>query len=702
MPVPLSPRLFDTLFTLVENSGHIVEKDDLMQKVWPDVAVEENNLAQNISALRRILGDTLADPKFIETIPKRGYRFITPVKEISEEEAAHDQGLATHSDGGKSSRTGLVDEGVARRHSLRITSAVGVGIAFAGLVLLVSLWQGWTHWGRHPELKETPLTTNSSEASVTAAAISPDGRYLAYADSDGLYVRVITTGDTHRISVPPASVIGALSWFPDGTRLLATVTGFQPNVDSLWVLSIFGQSPVKLLEGGSQAVVSHDGSQIVFLRRAGKELWLMAANGQSAHRVLAAADLEKLAGPVWNWDDKHLAYARVFSDVARFDTVVEVLDLETGTVTTSFSDPQITAGTPLPDGRVIYARSEVISGQPGASLLVINSDPSSNKVTGKPRQIAHWPGSSVSALAVTSDGKRLLVLRGLEQADVYLADLVGHQFGNVRRLTFNDRDDFPADWTPDSQKVLFASNRNGSIDIFKQAMDERNAETLIADPEDKLYIHLSPDGRWLMYFAYPGGFSPTKSPLLMKAPLSGGPSQLVYKARPASDFRCLKSPASMCVLSERENQQLVFYALDPIRGKGRELLRQLVSFTPDVAESNWDVSPDGSYIALAMPQGPPTYIRVLPLMGGAPKNIPVDGWPAFQSIEWAADGQGWYVASRSAATNTLLFVDPQGHTKTLRQTLGGYDTYAIPSPDGHHLAFLEYTNANNAWLVENF
>ena len=69
--VPLSPRLFDTLLVLVENRGHLVEKNDLMQKVWNDVAVEENNLTQSISALRKILGDNLDGSKFIETIPKR-------------------------------------------------------------------------------------------------------------------------------------------------------------------------------------------------------------------------------------------------------------------------------------------------------------------------------------------------------------------------------------------------------------------------------------------------------------------------------------------------------------------------------------------------------------------------------------------------------------------------------------------------------
>ena len=102
-----------------------------------------------------------------------------------------------------------------------------------------------------------------------------------------------------------------------------------------------------------------------------------------------------------------------------------------------------------------------------------------------------------------------------------------------------------------------------------------------------------------------------QAPLLMRAPLSGGHPQFVFKARPASDFRCLKGPASRCVLGEWENQQLVFYALDPIRGKGQELARQEIASGPEIAESNWDISPDGSRLALAIPEGPPARIRIL-------------------------------------------------------------------------------------------
>lgn len=77
--VQLTPKAFDTLLCLVENSGRVLGREELMAQVWPDSFVEENNLAQNISTLRKVLG--LDGAKFIETVPKRGYRFVADVKE---------------------------------------------------------------------------------------------------------------------------------------------------------------------------------------------------------------------------------------------------------------------------------------------------------------------------------------------------------------------------------------------------------------------------------------------------------------------------------------------------------------------------------------------------------------------------------------------------------------------------------------------
>ena len=75
-PVLLTPKAFDCLLVLVENSGHIVEKDDLMKQVWPDSFVEEVNLARHVSTLRKVLGDRSDGRQFIETIAKRGYALL--------------------------------------------------------------------------------------------------------------------------------------------------------------------------------------------------------------------------------------------------------------------------------------------------------------------------------------------------------------------------------------------------------------------------------------------------------------------------------------------------------------------------------------------------------------------------------------------------------------------------------------------------
>ena len=83
--VPLKPKVFDTLLVLIEHSGRVVEKDELMKTLWPDTVVEENNLNQNISALRRVLGAGENAGQFIETVPRRGYRFVAIVKESSHE-----------------------------------------------------------------------------------------------------------------------------------------------------------------------------------------------------------------------------------------------------------------------------------------------------------------------------------------------------------------------------------------------------------------------------------------------------------------------------------------------------------------------------------------------------------------------------------------------------------------------------------------
>src|SRR5262249_3789601 len=146
---------------------------------------------------------------------------------------------------------------------------------------------------------------------------------------------------------------------------------------------------------------------------------------------------------------------------------------------------------------------------------------------------------------------------------------------NARRLTFDDSHDFPAAWTPDSKAVLFCSNRNGNYDIFKQTLDQRDAEPIVASAEQEYDPTVSPDGAWVFYFALPTFLRITSaSPVSLKrVPLSGGPPQLMLSERGFAHVRCARSPSNLCIVDRRDQSKLILYAFDPVKGRGRELTR---------------------------------------------------------------------------------------------------------------------------------
>jgi DNA-binding winged helix-turn-helix (wHTH) protein len=118
--VALKPKTFDLLLVLVENGGRVIGKDELLHALWPDQAVEEGNLTQHVSRLRKALGDNRDMHRYIVTLPGRGYQFIAPVKSSDSDEDAHPASAPS----GAQSRDEDVAEGVAREAS-SLASRVG-------------------------------------------------------------------------------------------------------------------------------------------------------------------------------------------------------------------------------------------------------------------------------------------------------------------------------------------------------------------------------------------------------------------------------------------------------------------------------------------------------------------------------------------------------------------------------------------------
>src|SRR5262249_14318296 len=94
--VPLTPKAFELLLALVEHHGHLLEKEELLRLVWPETFVEEANLSYNISLIRRALGGGENGERYIETVPKRGYRFVASVREQEEADAAEPKAQTPH------------------------------------------------------------------------------------------------------------------------------------------------------------------------------------------------------------------------------------------------------------------------------------------------------------------------------------------------------------------------------------------------------------------------------------------------------------------------------------------------------------------------------------------------------------------------------------------------------------------------------
>jgi eukaryotic-like serine/threonine-protein kinase len=194
-----------------------------------------------------------------------------------------------------------------------LMGAALVSLALAGLLA------GWFTWHRksrsgmpQPPAPSQRLTTNPTENPISASAISPDGKYLAYSDKTGTYLRVMSTGETHTL-LSSNTDVQFLGWYPDSTQLLAAWSSSANTKMGLWILSILGGNPRQISDEGWSASVSPDGSQIAFLKSAslgetGQEVWSMRADGTDQRKLIPRSqDGAVFASPVWSPDGQWIS-----------------------------------------------------------------------------------------------------------------------------------------------------------------------------------------------------------------------------------------------------------------------------------------------------------------------------------------------------------------------------------------------------------
>jgi len=322
---------------------------------------------------------------------------------------------------------------------------------------------------------------------------------------------------------------------------------------------------------------------------------------------------------------------------------------------------------------------------------------------GKPRRITNWAGSWHEALSNTGDGKRLAFSKSFFHSDVYVSELEadGTRLKSPRRLTLSESNNAPTAWTADSKSVLFSSDRDGRLAVFKQGLDQDSPERLTSGPDNYFSPRVSPDGSWILCQALRTlqGASPWTLSDVVRVPLSGGTPEFV--TRTAQDFHCARSPSNLCLFEQPsvDHKRLAFIASDPVGGGQREVMT--IHIDP-AGVYGWDLSPDGLRVAIANFNDHEAYIRVLPVAGGAAQDVKVKGWGALHSLDWAADGKGFFASALSGQGTTLLHIDLEGRAQAIWTQTARAQTWGIPSPDGKKLAILGATLQSNVWMIENF
>lgn len=592
---------------------------------------------------------------------------------------------------------------VIRRRFMRAIRAV-----LASALVAVPGWMAWRHFATPPQT-ERALTTNPVDLGVLTASISPDGKYIVYSDTAGVYLREIANGETRNVPMPRQGTRAMLfSWFPDASRfLLASSDATNDTLATeIWEISLLGWNSRKLRDGGWGPAVSPDGSRVAFWRNgiAGREIWVMTKDGGGARRIVAMKPGELGASLTWAPSGQHLAYLYFLFKPDSISCSIRCLDIDRGSVSTLLEDPRLVGQYGggyglawLPGDRIAFARAEPASSQ-GMNLWTARVDVARGRIVGSPRKETDWTGFYIAELSSTRDGKHLSYLRQIVQFDVYVGDLdASGRLTGTRRLTLDNREDRANGWLTDGRTVLLSSDRHGNDDVFRQSIDRPTPDVVIQGPGHQRWAKLSPDGAWILYREIPADSPATR---IMRLPVGGGSIEEVPNTTEVERFNCPSRPGKPCIASRPQGDQVVFSELDPIRG----ILRTIRSVPVAESEYAWDISADGTRIAL-IDQAHPGQIRVLDLQDGSTKPIRLHGVEderqlgslSDQSIAWSAAGDGFFIGSFHA----LLHADLGGRERVVYRT-DNWLGLPMPSPDGRRLAFTLLTNESNAWLIDHF
>jgi DNA-binding winged helix-turn-helix (wHTH) protein/Tol biopolymer transport system component len=705
--VKLQEQPFQVLLALLERPGDVVTREELRAKLWPaDTFVDfDHGLNAAVKRLRDALGDTAENPRFIETLAKRGYRFLVPLdrREGTTNTAAPQRGLPAPT---------VVS--AAKRRELLIGGSV--------FLLLAGAVMGWYLAHRvSPKIQpiEQQLTGNSPDIPINWAALSPDGKYLAYRDRTGLFLKLISTGETHALNLPSGFTVQPVNrvasgtrnqpvtyagWFPDSSHLLVTYYLPAGQRESIWSVSVLGGNPKKLMEDGEARGVSPDGSQIAFVRGAEmpQALWVMDVDGSHTRKLVG--EVGDSLGPVaWSPDHRKLVFVRYKFQAGsvRGKGAIGIYNFDIGATEYILEDAGLERALAWTrDNRLIYSLQEPPPNRSDSNLWAVPVDARTGGVRGPAKRLTDGPERKV-LVSISDNGKALTYLRMRVQAHIYVAKVPGNgeTVAAPTRLKSDEGNNFSFTWTSDGESVLFMSDRVGVRHLYKQSVSQLIPDLLVGGDAPVMIARMSPDLSEILYTVGPTNRKVGGPTRILAIPVNGGSPREVLRAEGIDDFQCARPPANDCIMSQPNGETSRYSPFDPKTGEVKPALTIQGGDFPD------SLSPDGTTIAVAPARSGqiPAEIQLYRLRDSSRSTLNVAGWGPIHSIDWNPDGKSlWIGATTSKGEAGIVKVDLQGNVTPLVEDAENNIGFGIPSPDGSQVAYWRWDASSNVWLLRDF
>ena len=522
--LPLTGKAFDTLLLLVRRHGQLVEKDELLSHVWPDTHVTEDSLTQSISVLRRTLGEDAAQPRFIATVPRRGYRFVAPVTvETAGAVAGHPAEAAgvgaPPAVPASPSLPGPAAQPAFAAWPWRAALLLGVPVA---ALLLVFLRPDTPSAVPNEQAIRFEVIAPNGTTLASGGCLSPDGRHLAFVarDVDSGRVRLWIRPLDSSTARPLAGTEGAFRpfWSPDGESIAFFADGRLKKV------GLAGAPPQTLATVGyrpSRGTWSRTGVLLYADRMS--RIYAVSENGDGKVTPVTTLDAsrQEVAHSALQFlpDGRHFLFAVDSTNPDHKGTYVASLD--DPSARTRLLDGGAMAVAFAPPAHLVYIRERTLMAQPfDASRLRLSGSPTPlGASTLRPTALSTAPGGllafggntssehlvwfdregeQLAALptttnlhnpAISPDGRQLAV----DGNGIWLIDL---ERGAPTRIA----DGIIPAWSPDGAAIMFTRRTGTSAAIVMQPLaGESDARTLVDSPEMKLSGDWSRDGRMFVY-----------------------------------------------------------------------------------------------------------------------------------------------------------------------------------------------------------